>query len=169
MCYSVQIQADYRKFVRMFGATMTIREFARLFFERAEGSRTKLPKAMEAAFADPQADAEREIKAAIDRFNADETAPLEQDLFKHRARLAEAERSLEDKATKKATQSRRIASEKIEWTLGPSRRYPPHCIATARLAHLTGPLRARDGDGKRSAGRQADAIPVPYRRQTCLV
>ena len=53
MCYSAQIQADYRKFVRMFGATMSIREFARLFFERAEGSRTKLPKAMEAAFADP--------------------------------------------------------------------------------------------------------------------
>lgn len=33
MCYSAQIQADYRKFVRMFSATMSIREFARLFFE----------------------------------------------------------------------------------------------------------------------------------------
>jgi hypothetical protein len=61
---------------------------------------------------------EREIKAVIDRFNADGTARLERELFRHRARLAEAGQSLEDKVTKKATESRRIASEKIEWTLG---------------------------------------------------
>jgi hypothetical protein len=50
MCYSAQILADYRRFVRMFGATMSIKEFARLFFERAEGSKAKIPKAMEDAF-----------------------------------------------------------------------------------------------------------------------
>lgn len=118
MCYSAQIQADYRKFVRMFGATLSIREFAQLFFERAEGARAKLPKAMEDAFADPQTDAEREIRASIERFNAQETARLEQELFTHRARLAQAERSLQGKITKKAAESRRIASEKIQWTLG---------------------------------------------------
>ncbi|CAB3741983.1 SOS response-associated peptidase family protein [Paraburkholderia rhynchosiae] len=117
MCYSAQIQADYRKFVRMFGATMSIREFARLFFERAEGSRAKVPRAMEDAFANPQSDAEREIRAHIDRFNADETVRLEQDLFRHRTRLAEAERSLQTRVTKKATESRRIATDKIAWTL----------------------------------------------------
>jgi len=118
MCYSAQIQADYRKFVRMFGATLSIREFAQLFFERAEGAGAKLPKAMEDAFADPQTDAEREIRASIERFNAQETARLEQDLFKHRARLADAERSLQSKVTKKAAESRRIANEKVQWTLG---------------------------------------------------
>ncbi|MBW9104839.1 SOS response-associated peptidase family protein [Paraburkholderia phenoliruptrix] len=118
MCYSAQIQADYRKFVRMFGATLSIREFAQLFFERAEGARAKLPKAMEDAFADPQTDAEREIRASIERFNAQETARLEQELFTHRARLAQAERSLQGKVTKKAAESRRIATEKIQWTLG---------------------------------------------------
>ena len=41
MCYSAQIQADYRRYVRMFGAQMNIHEFARLFFERAEGSKAK--------------------------------------------------------------------------------------------------------------------------------
>jgi len=118
MCYSAQIQADYRKFVRLFGATLSIREFAQLFFERAEGARAKLPKAMEDAFADPQTDAEREIRASIERFNAQETARLQQELFTHRARLAQAERSLQGKITKKAAESRRIASEKIQWTLG---------------------------------------------------
>ncbi len=44
MCYSAQIQADYRKYVRMFGAHMSIEEFGRLFFERAEGNKAKIPK-----------------------------------------------------------------------------------------------------------------------------
>ncbi|TCK96984.1 SOS response-associated peptidase family protein [Paraburkholderia sp. BL9I2N2] len=119
MCYSAQIQADYRKFVRTFGAIMDIGEFARLFFERAEGvSKTKVPKAMEDAFAEPQTDAEREIKAAIDKFNSAQSSKLEQDLFKQRKRLADAERTLQTKVTKAATESQRIATDKIAWTLG---------------------------------------------------
>ncbi|MEZ2354866.1 hypothetical protein [Caballeronia sp. RCC_10] len=43
MCYSAQIQADYRKYVKMFGAQMDIREFARLYWERAEGSKEVAP------------------------------------------------------------------------------------------------------------------------------
>ncbi|MFL9912724.1 SOS response-associated peptidase family protein [Paraburkholderia fungorum] len=119
MCYSAQIQADYRKFVRTFGAVMDIDEFARLFFERAEGvSKAKIPKAVEDSFAEPQTDAEREIKALIDRFNAGQATKLEQDLFRQRKRLADAERSLQAKVTKAATESQRIATDKIAWTLG---------------------------------------------------
>lgn len=119
MCYSAQIQADYRKFVRMFGARISIKEFIQLFWERAEGSsKAKVPKAMEDAFLEPQSDDEREVRALIDRFNAQQVPKLEQDLFKQRARLADAERSLQTKVTKAATESRRIATDKIEWTLG---------------------------------------------------
>ncbi|WP_429473366.1 SOS response-associated peptidase family protein [Paraburkholderia sp. WSM4175] len=119
MCYSAQILADYRKFVRTFGAIMDISEFARLFFERAEGiSRAKIPKAMEDAFAEPQTDAEGAIKAFIDRFEVEQTSKLQQDLFAQRKRLADAERSLETKVTKAATESKRIATNKIEQALG---------------------------------------------------
>jgi putative SOS response-associated peptidase YedK len=119
MCYSAQILADYRKFVRMFGARISIKEFIQLFWERAEGSsKAKVPKAMEDAFLEPQSDDEREVRALIDRFNAQQVTKLEQDLFKQRARLADAERSLQTKVTKAATESRRIATDKIEWTLG---------------------------------------------------
>ncbi|MFM0648522.1 SOS response-associated peptidase family protein [Paraburkholderia bryophila] len=119
MCYSAQIQADYRKFVRIFGAIMDIGEFSRLFFERAEGvCKAKVPKAMEDAFAEPKADAEHEIKASIDQFKAAQSAKLEQDLFKQRKRLADAERTLQTKITKSATESQRIATDKISWTLG---------------------------------------------------
>ncbi|SIN80682.1 SOS response-associated peptidase family protein [Paraburkholderia phenazinium] len=118
MCYSAQILADYRRFVRMFGATMSIKEFARLFFERAEGSKAKIPKAMEDAFSEPQSADEFEIKVLIDKFNADQVTKLEQDLFKQRARLADAERALQTKVTKAATESMRIATGKIAWTRG---------------------------------------------------
>ena len=117
MCYSAQIQADYRKYVKMFGAQMDIREFARLFWERAEGSKAKIPKAMEDAFLDTQTDDERQIRQFIDRFNAEQAATLEQELFKQRKRLADAERALETKITKAASESRRIATEKIDSNL----------------------------------------------------
>jgi len=119
MCYSAQIEADYKKFVRMFGATIDIREFARLYWERAEGRlKARLPKAMDEAFADPQSDAEAEIRRLIDRYNADQTKTLEEELFRQRARLVAAERTLQKKTTKAAAESKRIAGDKIQAALG---------------------------------------------------
>jgi len=117
MCYSAQIQADYRRYVKMFGAQMDIREFTRLFWERAEGSKAKIPKAMEDAFREPATDDERQINTFIDRFNAEQATRLEQDLFKQRTRLADAERTLQTKVTKAATESKRIATDKIDAAL----------------------------------------------------
>ncbi|MDR5748787.1 SOS response-associated peptidase family protein [Caballeronia sp. LZ029] len=117
MCYSAQIQADYRKYVKTFGAHMDIEEFARLYFERAEGSKAKIPKAVDDSFREPQTDAERQIKASIDRFNAEQTTKLEQEVFKQRTRLAYAERTLQSKVTKAASESKRIAIDKIEASL----------------------------------------------------
>ena len=115
MCYSAQIEADYKKYVKTFGAHMDIREFARLYWERAEGSlKARIPKAMDDAFAGPQSDEEREIKRLIDEYNESHTKALEEELFKQRARLVAAERTLQTKQTKAATESKRIAGEKIE-------------------------------------------------------
>ena len=49
---------------------------------------------------------------------ADQTVKLEQDLFKQRKRLADSERTLQAKPTKSATESKRIATDKIEWGMG---------------------------------------------------
>src|SRR5260370_27013438 len=92
MCYSAQVEADYRKYVHMFGAQMSIREFARLYWERAEGSKANVPKAMDDAFFNPQTDEERKVKACIEKFNAAQLTKLEQEL--------------------------RIAMDKIEWIRG---------------------------------------------------
>ena len=68
MCYSAQVQADYKKYVVMFGATMSIRDFYEIFYRRGLDPRIKIPKAVEASFRDPQSDDERAIEALIDAF-----------------------------------------------------------------------------------------------------
>jgi putative SOS response-associated peptidase YedK len=117
MCYSAQIEADWRKFTKEFGARLSLREFAQLYWERANGAKVKIPKAIDASFACPQDDGQREIKAAIDRFNVDQATALEQELFRQRTRLADAERTLQTKTTKAATESKRIAADKIDATI----------------------------------------------------
>ena len=115
MCYSAQITADYRKYVHVYGADIDIDEFVRLFWDRRSGSKSKIPKAMEAPFLTPQNDVENRIKESITAFSAEQTAKLEQDLFKQRTRLADAERTRLTKTTKAASESNRIATDKIDW------------------------------------------------------
>ncbi len=118
MCYSAQIKADYLKFVRSFGAVIDIKAFFERFWARLTDKKVKVPKAMEALFAEPGTDDERKVKVLIDEFNAQQATALEQELFKQVKRLADAERTLQTKATKAATESRRIAIDKIEWAKG---------------------------------------------------
>jgi len=131
MCYSARILADYRRYVRMFGAQASLREFVELFLRRRDQpeARILIPKGVEAAFDHPQSDDEREAKAAIDAFRAQQATKFEQELFKQRKRLADAQRTLATKTTKAALESQRIAGEKSEWLLGK--------LAGLRSAELT--------------------------------
>jgi len=113
MCYSAQIWADYRKYTRLFGATMSIREYVDVFWRRTMAGELKIPKAMEAPFDHPTTDAEQEIKALIDRFRAQQVTALEQKLFAQKTRLVEAERKLQVKPTKAAANDQRVATNKI--------------------------------------------------------
>lgn len=130
MCYSAQIEAEYDKFVREFGAILGIRDFVRLYWDRKQGAKTKIPKAMDAPFLRPRNDEERQIMEMIQEYNADQASKLEQDLFKQKKRLADAERTLLTKITKAATESKRIAGDKIEWIKGK--------LADLRRTELTG-------------------------------
>ena len=118
MCYSAQIWADYRRYVRDFGAELSIKEFYDLFWRRKADPKVKIPKSIEAAFAQPTTDLARQIKALIDEFAAEQEVKLQQELFKQKKRLADAERVLQAKTTKKAEEDKRIATSKIEWAMG---------------------------------------------------
>lgn len=118
MCYSAQIWQNYRKYVRAYGADIDFEAFVRLYFDRQTNATIKVAKAMDAAFGEPASDAEHRIKALIDDHDRQRAVKLEQELFKQRKRLADAERTLQTKSTKAAADSRRISSDKIAWVLG---------------------------------------------------
>lgn len=117
MCYSAEVQEDYRWYVRTFGAKIDIADFVRLYTARMGDKSIRIGKAMDAAFVDPKSADERKVKALIDEFNSSQAAKLELELFKQKKRLAAAERTLQTKATKKAQEDRRIATDKIAWSL----------------------------------------------------
>ncbi|PMS17490.1 hypothetical protein C0Z18_20625 [Trinickia dabaoshanensis] len=114
MCYSAQIKADYRSFVRTYGARIDLEEFTKLYWAREQGTALLIPKAVDAMFLEPQIPDEQRIKEMIERFNRSQAAKVEEELFKQRTRLADAERALLAKVTKAATESKRIATNKVE-------------------------------------------------------
>lgn len=118
MCYSAQIEAAYQKLVRMTGATVSLQEFAALYAHDPGKRRPKTPKAMDDAFRAGASAAERAVWAEIQQWNQAEATILEQELFANRKRLADAERSLQAKETKKAREDVRIAGNKIERAMG---------------------------------------------------
>lgn len=119
MCYSAQIWQDYRQYVRHYGAALSLAEFTDLYWRRAQGGKIRIAKAMHDAFAsappDAAAPAGPSIAESIAAHDAGETARLEQELFVQRKRLADAERTLATRPTKRAAEHQRIATAKIAW------------------------------------------------------
>ncbi len=117
MCYSAQIVDAWDTFVRKNGAAISLRDFAELYGFRLDDGRARIPKAVDAAFVGRTDDLARIITADIETFNKRKVTEREQELFKQRKRLADAERALQAMATKAAAESKRIAGEKVQWLL----------------------------------------------------
>ena len=148
MCYSAQIQAAYMKYLRETGAEMDVDQFVEIFGHRVVDSSIRIPRAVERWFDEPKSDGERQIKALIDQHRAAEMIKLEREVFLQRKRLADAERTLASKATKAATESKRIAGNKIEQAMTRLERLKaikPH-VAEARIFPMHyAPIVMQDG------------------------
>jgi putative SOS response-associated peptidase YedK len=115
MCYSAQITAHYKKFVRQHGAIMGLKEFTELLLtDTKKKGKSRMPKAMEEWFRDADSPQERDIWALIQAQRQARELELQQEMFKQAKRLADAERSLQAKLTKKAQDDQRIARSKVE-------------------------------------------------------
>lgn len=115
MCYSAQLIEQYEEYVAANGADIDIEAFARLYGFRCLDDRIKIPKAVDVAFHGAGSRLEASIKAELKQFRAQQTTKLEQELFKQRKRLSDAERVLQAKPTKAAVESQRISTNKIGW------------------------------------------------------
>ncbi len=115
MCYSAQIWQNYKQYLRAYGAEMDIQTFVDLFWSRLDDDTIKIPKALEVACVGIANTPGEPIRAAVANYQTAQATALEQALFKQRKRLADAQRSLQTKLTRAATESQRIATAKIAW------------------------------------------------------
>jgi len=116
MCYSAQVEADYDRFVREYGAIISIKRFVELFWEKREdGGWTKIPKAMREAFRKPQGEEGFELAKIVADGDRELEDKLRLELSAQRERLAKAEAVLAGpRPTKKAGEDQRIATNKIK-------------------------------------------------------
>lgn len=108
------VKTDFKRVARDYGAKIAGELFGNLFAMRLKDDSIKIPKALELAFEHPSTPDEEKIKELIVAYRALKVPELEQELFKQKKRLGEAERTLKTKATKKAENDQRIATDKIE-------------------------------------------------------
>jgi hypothetical protein len=115
MCYSAQVQQHLHKLARQFGATIDYEQFQSVFERRLQDKSLKVSRALEESFSAPTNEPEARIHELVERFRSTQVQTWE--LFRQKKRLADAERSLLTKETKKAREDVRIATGKIEWHL----------------------------------------------------
>ncbi len=114
MCYSAMVEQQFKAFQRWKNSRLESGMFEDLFRRRVEDDSVKIARALEANYADPANAQDRRIRGYIDEYHARKTAEWQADLFKQKKRLADAERSLKARETRKALEDRRIATSKIE-------------------------------------------------------
>jgi len=117
MCYSAKVEQNIRDLARHFAATMDYSEVERLMMERLAGRPIRLARGFEWNFSSPKTAEERRIKELDDEYRSKKVAEHEQEMFKQKKRLGDAERKLKVKDTKAALNEQRIATSKIEASL----------------------------------------------------
>lgn len=65
MCYSAQIKADCRRCVPEYGAMLSIKDCYDLFWRRLTDRKIQVPRGVEAAFAPPLTEEERQVEALV--------------------------------------------------------------------------------------------------------
>jgi len=111
MCYSAQIHAEFKQFKRQFGAVMDLKTYVKTFWwDRGLNPFAKAPRALvrELMEVGPP-----ELQANLREADAEAIAALEQEIFAQTRRVADAQRKLETKVTKKSETDVRVGSAKV--------------------------------------------------------
>jgi putative SOS response-associated peptidase YedK len=117
MCYSAKVEQNIRDLARHFAATLDYSEVERLMMERLAGRPIRLARGFEWNFSSPKSAEERRIQELDAEYRSKKVAGLEQEIFKQKKRLGDAERKLKVKETKAALNEQRIATSRIESSL----------------------------------------------------
>lgn len=113
MCYSAQVYAELKKFIRATGMKIKAKEYVKLYWDHTRSpyaKRPKVPRSMEIEILN---EGPEDLAEIIRGYDMREMAELEQELFKQKKRVADGERSLQSKETKKARDDVRIGTDKM--------------------------------------------------------
>src|SRR5262245_29053241 len=113
MCFSARINQNLHSLARIFGAAIDWPKFNDVFRQRLTHPSMKMGRALEANFMNSDAPETLVSHELIDSYRKTQATAWEQELFKQKKRLADAERDLKVKETRKASESKRIATDKI--------------------------------------------------------
>ena len=117
MCYSAQVIEAYDEYCDQFGAEIDIEAFAQLYGMKLYDNRAATSPAMDAAIRADMRAGFQKVREAAEQFQALQIAKIGQELVDQRDRLAKAELALATKLTKKASEDKRIATNKVERAL----------------------------------------------------
>ena len=119
MCYSAMVHTEFKRFVRETGARMDLESYVRIFWvgEQRDPFKEKRPRVPRALERDLLANGPEPLAGYIRQWDAAETAQLEREVFAQRKRVADAQRALQAKATKKAQDDVRIGGNKMQQAL----------------------------------------------------
>lgn len=109
------VEADLNQMARRLGGKPELSALVDLFLRRLKDPKIRVPRALEANFDQPDSPDAQTIHQAIEQFRAGQEQEWQSGLFAQRKRLADAERTLATRTTKKAQSDRDIATRKVAW------------------------------------------------------
>ena len=113
MCYSALVRQNLTWLAKRYGAEIAWELFEELYRRRLGGEGIQLSRSLDVSvlqMQDPQA---ARSQALIEQYRSHRATEWEQELFKQRARLADAQHKLSTKLTKTAQEEERKASKNI--------------------------------------------------------
>lgn len=115
MCYSAKIRAEYRAYIKEYGAILTLDEYVIEYWEQmGDDWVKKMPSAFRQWFRGPGTESMARVGEAIEEWTDRQIPEVKAELAKQEARLAENEAKLAKKVTKAAQEEVRKATAKIE-------------------------------------------------------
>jgi len=113
MCFSALVRQDLQWLVKRYGAEIAWEMFEELFRQRLDDPEIQFSRALDVYILRMQDERARLSQTYIERYRAQQAHVWEQELFKQRKRLMDAQRKLQTKETKAARNEERIATGKV--------------------------------------------------------
>ena len=113
MCYSALVRQNIAWLAKRYGAEIAWELFQELFRRRIDDNDIQFSRALDVHVMQMTDAAARPSQAYIEQYRTSRSRTWEQELFKQRKRLVDAQRKLQVKETKAARNDERIATEKV--------------------------------------------------------